>query len=280
MSERWDVLTLGILRYALALPLVYFLAAASLGWRRPPLRPDGISLARLVALGGFGLAGFAVLFIVAIAHMDPGTAAVIAAMSPVTSGLVALFYGERPSSRLAFAVLLSVGGASLAALNLDADAALFEFRGGEPLFFFAQALWAWYSIGCRRAMPSAVPTVVSFATMVPAAAMLLACWLIAKALGMLPPWPSVIPVSDYYFIALLGFGNVALALVFWNFGVGRLGLLASALHMNLIPLFAVLTAYALGSDPRWEQILGGLVVIAGVVQAQLAVFLARRRKAD
>ncbi len=280
ISQRWDALTLGVLRFAMALPLVFVIASASLGWRLPPLRPEGVPLFRLLVLGGFGLCGFAIIYIVALFHMDPGTAAVIAAMSPVTSGLVALIYGERPSSRLLVAVFLSVAGALLAAVDLDSEASLFNFRGGEPLFLLAQALWAWYSIGCRRAMPQSSPPIVTFATMIWGGLSLFLVWLLMSALDQLPPWPEVVPVGDYYIIAFLSFGGAALAIVFWNLGVAGLGLIAAAMYMNLIPLIAVVTAYSLGIEPRWEQLVGGAIVITGVVYVQLGFVLSRRRLAN
>lgn len=280
LSQRWDALTLGVLRYALALPLAFLIASASLGWKLPPLRPDNVGLLRLVALGGFGLSGFAVLYVVAIWHMDAGMAAVIAAMSPVTSGLVALAYGEKPSRPLMIAVALAVLGASLASMDFSSDAQIFTFRGGEIIFLFAQVLWAWYSLGCRRAMPTTSPAVISFATMLPGGITLLLLWLALLAFGAIPPLPQTAPASDYYLIAFLGIFGAALAIVFWNYGVAGLGLLASALHMNMIPLFVILSAYALGVDPSWEQMVGGAIVIAGVLQAQLSFLKPRRRLAN
>ncbi len=280
ISERWDPVTLGILRFAMALPLVCLIASATLGWRMPPLCPEGVSWWRLLALGGLGLCGFAMLYIFALAHMDPGTAAVIAAMAPVTSGLVSLAFGDRPSKRLLIAVVLSVSGAALGAMNFDSPENLIQLRGGEPVFLVSQSLWAWYSLACRRAMPESSPAVVTYATMIPGALCLLIIWLVLEMLNLLPPWPQNAPASDYYMIAYLGLGGAALAIVFWNVGVRGLGLIASALHMNLVPLVVVLTAYALGSEPRWEQLAGGAIVIAGVIQAQLGFLLARRRLAD
>ena len=273
MMTRWDPLALGAVRYALALPLMLVITAASLGWKWPPLRPDGVSPLWLALVGGGGLAGFAILYIVALGLMDPGTAAVIAAMAPITSGVVSLAFGEKPSRGLLLAVLLSVGGAGLAAVDLNSPDDPIKLQGGEPIFLFAQVLWAWYSLACRRAMPKAPATVVTFATMVPGGATL-------AGAGWIEVWPTVVPATDYYYIALLGFGSVALAILFWNVGVAGIGLIASALHMNLIPLIAVLTAYALGIEPRWEQIAGGAIVIAGVLQAQLGYLLRRRRLAD
>jgi len=280
MTQRWDLVTLGAVRYALALPLVFLIASASIGWRMPPLRPEGVSLVWLIAVGGVGLAGFALLYIVALSLMDPGTAAVIAAMAPITSGLVSSAFGQRPGRGLVVAVVLSVGGAALAAVDLDSPGDFLKLQGGEPLFILAQALWAWYSLACRRAMPTTPATLMTFATMVPGALTLFLAWVVGASFGWLMPWPAVIPTHDYYYIALLGFGSVALAIVFWNVGVAGLGLIASSLHMNLIPLIAMLAAYALGEPPRWEQVVGGAIVIVGVLQVQLGYLTKRRRLAD
>ncbi|MEO1193669.1 MAG: DMT family transporter [Pseudomonadota bacterium] len=276
MMERWDVFYLGIIRYGLALPLMLVIAAASLGWRWPPLRPEGISYFRLFLLGGVGIASFAILYILALAYMDPAMAAVVAAMAPITSGVVALCFGERPSRGLLIAVALSVLGGGVAAWDFDAIGSPISFRGGEFIFLLAQVVWAWYSLACRRYLPNSTATVVTYATIVPGAITLCLLTLVIGAFGGLKPWPTTIPLADYGYIALLGFGGVALAILFWNVGVAGLGLTASALHMNLIPVVAISIAFLLGVEPRWEQLLGGTIVLAGVLQAQLSALRWRR----
>lgn len=54
----------------------------------------------------------------------------------------------------------------------------------------------------------------------------------------------------------------------WNPGVKRLGVAVASMHLNLIPLVAALTAVSPGFEPRVEQLVGGLLVVAGVLQAQ------------
>jgi len=274
MTDRWDPIHLGFVRYLIALPVSFLIASYVLGWRLPPLRPDGISTLKIAFLGGFGLAMFAVIFVYALAFMNPATAAVIAAMAPITSSLVAIFYGEKPDKSLGIGVALAVVGAIFAACDLSSlrseEEELFDLQGGEPLFLFAQILWAWYSITCRRAMPTSHPAVVTFATMVPAAFTLVTVTLVLDGLGWLRPWPDNDTTFDWVAIVWMGIGSLALAVLGWNIGVASLGLVVSSIHMNLIPIVVVLTVFVMGIEPKWEELVGGAVVIAGVIQAQYA----------
>ena len=67
------------------------------------------------------------------------------------------------------------------------------------------------------------------------------------------------------------------AVFLWNFGVSRLGVVVASLFLNLVPVSAVLIAAAMGTAPTLTQLVGGLLVLAGVLQAQLRrLRLARR----
>jgi drug/metabolite transporter (DMT)-like permease len=61
-----------------------------------------------------------------------------------------------------------------------------------------------------------------------------------------------------------------MATLLWNYGVSRLGVTVATLQLNLEPVFAVLVGVALGAAAGWLQILGGLVVLAGVIWVQMA----------
>ena len=43
---------------------------------------------------------------------------------------------------------------------------------------------------------------------------------------------------------------VILGLIFWNYGVRRLGIVISAFYLNFIPIFAILIISLLGSPPN------------------------------
>jgi drug/metabolite transporter (DMT)-like permease len=46
----------------------------------------------------------------------------------------------------------------------------------------------------------------------------------------------------------------------------------ASLHMNATPVFAVLTAAAIGLPPTALQIAGGLLVLSGIIYMQLLQF--------
>jgi drug/metabolite transporter (DMT)-like permease len=52
--------------------------------------------------------------------------------------------------------------------------------------------------------------------------------------------------------------------VFWNIGVKELGANKSAIFLNLIPVFTAIISWSLGNKISAAQILGGLLVFAGV----------------
>jgi drug/metabolite transporter (DMT)-like permease len=55
-----------------------------------------------------------------------------------------------------------------------------------------------------------------------------------------------------------------------------IGVVVASLYLNLIPLATLLTAVLLGIEPRPLQLVGGAVVLAGVVQAQLRLLKKHR----
>ena len=61
----------------------------------------------------------------------------------------------------------------------------------------------------------------------------------------------------------------ALGGVMWNKGVARLGINAGMMWQNTVPVFAVLISLIFfGVMPLPEQVLGGVIVLAGVLYMQ------------
>jgi drug/metabolite transporter (DMT)-like permease len=68
----------------------------------------------------------------------------------------------------------------------------------------------------------------------------------------------------------IGVLSTALAIPIWNAGVSVLGVGVASLFANLTPVLAVAMSVALGAEPTLGQLIGGLVVIAGVIWVQVA----------
>jgi len=53
----------------------------------------------------------------------------------------------------------------------------------------------------------------------------------------------------------------------------------ASIYLNLIPLVAItISVAALGTPLRWEQLIGGALVLSGVALSQFGAFLAFRRR--
>lgn len=77
-------------------------------------------------------------------------------------------------------------------------------------------------------------------------------------------------------VAQLTFGAVVLGVVLWNHSLARLGLAVAAVHLDLVPVVAMVICYGLGVVPRPGQVLGTPLVIADVPFARAPAARARR----
>jgi len=263
MAERYDPYLLALIRYAGALPLLLIV----LRLREPgPLFRD-YSLRWLMLLGA-AVAAFGTFYTLGVALCHPVTAAVLSAMSPAIAALVAWAVLRTPPSLLVVLALLLVAvGGVLATVDLS-YVGTFRLRGGEGLILLASAAWSWYSIEAQRRLKGASQIRISALTLIFTSAFLAVVYGLAAAFGQTYGSALDATLPDLATFALFIVGVVLIGLLLWNFGVSRLGVVIASMYLNLIPIAAVLTALALGYEPRAEQLVGGTVVLAGVVLAQ------------
>lgn len=268
---RWDPVGMAMLRYALSVPflLLFLWLMQPTVYRPGRFLPAGIGWGRLIFLGALGPGGFALCFMVALAYSNPITMAILAAISPVIAGLVDwACYGQRPAKGIGLALLLAISGGIMASVELSELASGLAVEGGEPIMLIALICWAWYSITAQRWMPGATQLHITTVSMLPTGFVIAGVYLAALALGWAEPLPADPRLDDMVLIAWIAVSSIVLGVLTWNMGVKRLGVVVASMYLNLIPLVAVLTAVALGVEPRIEQLIGGLLVVAGVLQAQ------------
>ncbi len=279
LLERWDPLQVALARYLPALPLLF----ALLYWRegRGPALPrsPGANWRSLAELG-LAMAGFSLFFTLGLSATHPVTAAILAAASPIFGGLLdRLLYGQRLAPGLGLAILLSVAGAALVGLDFDRLDQGLAFGGGEPLLLMALLCWSWYSIAVARRLAGVSRLQATTLTLVPATLWLFAGYLLADLAGLVSPLPMPPPALDLALLGWIAVSGVTLGVVAWHVGVQHYGIVVASLYLNLIPIVATATAALLGLPPRWEQVAGGLLVVAGVLQAQLRRLRAARAAA-
>jgi drug/metabolite transporter (DMT)-like permease len=270
--DRWDPVFSSMLRYAMALPVLYLV------WRvlRPkpvPLKPAWVGWGPIIRCGTIGLIGFTVTYSYALDYMHPLTAAVLSAAAPVVAALVARFFFAQPLGEgIGLAVLLTVVGGVLCTVDFgQAEGAGFALRGGEPLLILSSVFWSWYSLETQRVLPGVPQLQATVLTFVPTVIFLPPLWLLLNLLGLVQSAPPIEEwhVLDVGILLWVTFLGIAAATVCWNLGVRLIGVVVASLYLNLIPLATLLTAVLLGIEPRPLQLVGGGIVLAGVVQAQL-----------
>jgi drug/metabolite transporter (DMT)-like permease len=225
-------------------------------------------------IAAVGIGGFNLLFFYALQTTSAGNASLIMATNPlVTIVLAALVLGERPSQRLLLSLPLALVGV-LVVISSGDISKLTHLQNiqGDVLMLGGNLAWAGYNVLSRKLMPKQSALTNTTLVMSAGALILLAAAVLSgDHLTTLGFYPSV----D---LAIMVVGGTVLAYLFWNTGIARFGAGRTALFMNLIPVFAMLTAAVMGSLPDMAQIMGGGLVISGVALAMMP--LRRRPEVD
>lgn len=266
MSPLW----LAAARFGLS--AVLMLAFAS--WRGEPLvAPVKQHFKAYLIIAAVGIGGFNLLFFYALQTTSAGNASLIMATNPlVTIVLAAIVLGERPGRRLLLSLPLALVGV-LVVISSGDMSTLTHLQNiqGDLLMLGGNLAWAGYNVLSRKLMPKQSALTNTTVVMSAGALILLAAALTSgerfTGLGVYASIDLLIMVT----------GGTVLAYLFWNTGIARFGAGRTALFMNLIPVFAMLTAALMGQLPNIAQIMGGVLVISGVV---LAMVPQRKREVD
>jgi drug/metabolite transporter (DMT)-like permease len=265
-----DPFLLAACRYLIAVPALG--VTVVLMERRQPW-PRYLPWGHIFLLGFVGMAGWATCLTLGIYFSDPITATAISAVSPVLAALLARIFDHRPLTRAVYLGMgLAVIGGLIVALFKPGQVLALGFRGGELILLFGLCLWTLYSIKAQHWL-SPLGLSPLRVTLLTAGAAAVGLWMIffLMLLAGLADVPTEMPNARILIELLwLGIGPTALGVVFWNLGTARLGVAISSLYTNLAPVISVLLAVLLlGSETTAMQIVGGLVVLAGVIWMQL-----------
>lgn len=273
LSHAWDPFFLGAVRYVGGVPLLYAALWMSEGFGRPAVRP---AMWRSLIPGWLGLAGFAFIFTIGIAHSNPVIAAVLGAANPVIAAVVGGIVFKLPfDRRLTPAVVLAVIGCALATIDWSGGDLSLELRGGEVLVLIAASLWAWYSIAIHRWLGGWSQLRKAANTMAHGAVPLILGYLLARELGWAHEAPAMPRSWDLAIFAWMIGGAVVVGLLLWNFGVAKTNLVIASLYSNLTPVVAIGLLALTGEPPELSQIAGGALVIGGIAWCEWRLLRAK-----
>ncbi len=277
LLKTWDPVVLTAARFVLSSSvfLVWLkLAEGRLGW------VGGIPW-REVAILSIILTVFTMLLTYAIRFSNPINVSIIAAAGPVAASLIdRMLTGRNPPRAVMMALPLAVFGGIFASVDIDAigsGGGFLKIEGGEIIMIAAVFLWPLYSALLQRwfsGMSQLRRTTLTFAGATPML-VIAAGILVLSGVESIPP---AIPGIDN--LALLAWTSLATSILgtyLWNVSVGKLGIVVATMFLNLIPMVAILVSMMFGIEPRMEQMVGGVLVIAAVVQAQVRSYFGPKR---
>jgi drug/metabolite transporter (DMT)-like permease len=268
MDAGWSSAAAVVVRILLAAAVLVPVALVQLGGRwRLLLR----NLRLVAAYGLVAVAGCQLAYFNAVAHMQIGVALLIEYTAPVAVvGWLWARRGQRPGRLTVLGVLLA--GAGLV-LVLDLASGAQASITGILWALGAMVGAAVYFVLSSDEDNGLPPTVLAASGLALGGFALLA----AGAAGVLPLTASTRPVAfDGFTVAwwlpVLGLGVVTAALAYGT-GIAAARRLGSRLA-SFVALSEVLVALAaawvlLGEVPRWIQVAGGALILAGVIAVKL-----------
>jgi len=251
---------LTVARFAVAL-VVLGPAAVARGGIVPMLRSTSAAL-----LGASGVAAYYGLQNLGLVTSGAGTAALLQAVLPVATGLIAvLWLRERLSPGLLGGLGLATVGVTLIAGQVAAEAS-----PGAVLIAVGVLAYAMYTVLLRR-QPDRDPVVLAAATCL---------W----GLVFLVPWlAGEMLVGDARFdldresvgaLAYLGLLASALTLLLWTYGASRVPAATAGVFTAAIPAVGYLCAVLTGEPSSWAKTVGSALALLGAAIAARAGSLA------
>lgn len=241
-----------------AVMLLYTRLREGLDWAG--MRRNLLPLAAMAALGIFG---FNMAFFYGMQTTSSVNGALIMTLNPtITVILTALVLGEAVSWRQVLGLALSMAGVVIVVTGGSWTALLqhFHFVLGDGLILLGNLCWAAYSVIGKRSIRQLSALQTTSATTLMGGLGIVALALLGHGGALpLPAAPSLAAIA-----AMALFGTV-LAYLWWNNGVKTIGPARTAVFFDLVPIFTMLIAIALGERVSAAQWVGALLVITGVL---------------
>ncbi|HKC90732.1 MAG: DMT family transporter [Chloroflexi bacterium] len=222
----------------------------------------------VIIAGAFGYCGYNAFVFVGLT-MAPASdgALIVPTLIPVLTALAASFVGERlTATRLVGFAIASAGAALVIAAGQTGDELSSRRLVGDVLMLLGACCWAVYTvlgtIALRTRSPLAVVTIAAPV----GAALLFPLGFLEKGYADVSGWSSGVWLNVLY-LALAG--SVASFILFYWL-VRRVGAGVAAMTSYFVPVLTLAMAVVfLGDRPQPLQLVGGVVILAGVRLATL-----------
>jgi len=254
--DEFSPLELTFLRWVGALPILLIVAQL---FDRPRWRDALREWPRHLLQAALGMVGYTLFLYAALATTSPVTASVISAINPAVIAIAAVIVlGERILALGIAGIVVSFAGVLVVVLTGQGGGEL-AFSSGDLLMLGAIAVWTAYVILGRTVR---TPPITATSIQAGMSILLLAPVMgVVLALDGVPTAPSA---QGWLGLAWIIVFPSALAYLCWNIAVSTLGPSRTGVFLNLLPVFTALIALLFGEVVTVGQVVGGLIVLAGV----------------
>lgn len=250
--DEFSPLELTFLRWVGALPILVVLAQLL---ERPRWRDALGEWPRHLLQAALGMVGYTLFLYAALATTSPVTASVISAINPAVIAIAAVIVlGERIMALGIAGIVVSFAGVLVVVLTGQGGGEL-AFSSGDLLMLGAIAVWTAYVILGRTVR---TPPITATAIQAGMSILLLGPVVAIVGFGATPSG------SGWLGLTWIIVFPSALAYLFWNIAVSTLGPSRTGVFLNLLPVFTALIALLFGDVITIGQVVGGLIVLAGV----------------
>jgi drug/metabolite transporter (DMT)-like permease len=208
----------------------------------------------------------AVFLVIGQAYTDAVTVAIITLSMPLIGiGLEVLQDGRRVTLALIMGMALSLLGGLVA---MGQGGFSIELGLGALAVMASCAAFTWGSRATVKQFPALTPlgrTAITVTGAFIATSALSVTW---TAMGGATVQWAALGWKELGALTLFAVGSMALSQILWIISVERIGIGAASLHMNAVPFYVMIIAFALGAPWNWLQTLGALIVVVGVMIGQ------------
>jgi drug/metabolite transporter (DMT)-like permease len=218
----------------------------------------------LLFLGGIGITGFQLGMFYGLRTSTATNASLLMGFSPALTVALSAVLERRWIGARQFAGLIlgTVGVITVVCRGQWSVLQQLDFSGGDLLLVAGGGAWALYSVVLQRWVSGVSLLQVTVATIVICTLLTLTVAVATSPGTVRWPPPHVWPA-----LLVMGVAGSALAYVWWNDAVARVGASRAAQFMNLVPVLTMLMAVPLGEPLALAQVLGAVLVITGVLLA-------------
>jgi drug/metabolite transporter (DMT)-like permease len=212
----------------------------------------------LLLLSVLGMSGYTLLLYGALGHTSAMNASLITAANPALIVVMAIVLLGEKTTRLGWTgICLGLLGVLLVLTRGELERVFsLSINTGELLMLGAIVVWGFYTILARRL---GVPAIAATAVQVVMAVVMLAPF--ALAMDVRLPETAAEGWSLAYIALFPSLG----AYLLWNLALKSTSPGTAGNYLNLIVVFTAIITVAMGTPLTAVQIVGGLMVIAGVL---------------